>query len=171
MRLWDIRSGRCDATLDPRTGAAGVVGLPAPASKVHKVGKGSLLVQSKRTRRSWVSSIASDESGKWVACGVGTQGACGHLALWHLPSRRITSTMPTAGHPQAVIMLPGRIISAGNEDAVYHWGRSGKMTARVPCSSRSVFSLAACPSKELICCAGDASVDMYTSYLLHGSTL
>ena len=88
--------------------------------------------------------------------------------------------MPSAGCPQAVCFdaEDDTVISAGNENVVLHWKKSGQVLARVAARSPSLFSLttATVPvnggrQPVLVATGVGKSFDVYTNPFIPGIAL
>eukprot|EP00466_Bigelowiella_natans_P000737 jgi/Bigna1/74424/fgenesh1_pg.29_\ len=160
VRGWDVRTHKEAFVLNPLTGKEMVKNNHSGVSSKGGGGGGGGGGDTKRA--AWIGCLASDLSGNWMASG----GGDSFVALWHIGSRRVTCTMPTAGTPQAVMFYNDTVVSAGNESFVFHWSMSGEMIGKVGCKSKSVFSLAAAnktssSSKQQFVATGLNSIDLY----------
>jgi len=142
VRGWDPRTSSQVFALNPLTGTE--------------------FAHEDEKKGSWIGCLCSDDSGSWMACGGGDR----YVALWHVGSRRIITTMPTAGTPQAVVMFEDRVISGGNQSYVFHWSKSGELMGRAACKSKSVFSLAVnrAKSPHQLVAAGLTCIDLFVNH-------
>ncbi|KAL1518734.1 hypothetical protein AB1Y20_003019 [Prymnesium parvum] len=147
VRLWDVRSCRCEHKLRPD--------LPplAPSGGGETAGLGA------------VSCLALDDSAGWLVAG----WSDGFLCSVEMQTLACVACMPTAAPPQAVCFEAAsefRFFSVGAEPGLYSWDLSGHLDSRATCSSPSVFSVAAAalPGGGQIVAAGgvDCTVDLFT---------
>lgn len=130
----------------------------------------------------YISGIhIEQEGGNWAAIGCGAlemnnnngYGAGnndgyggGLLAMWHLPTRTITSSHTTREQIQSLTHDSNHdcIVTCGNENVVSYWSWSGeRRKERVWCSPLSCFGLATNETNGMmaVCGVGD-TVDCYT---------
>lgn len=137
--LWDLRSpGPPVSRVNPAAGAECAAGAGGP----------------------YLSCLATDETGDWMACGGGSR----FVTLWHTPSRAVVSTMPSSCVPQALAWYDGTVLAGYNERHVVRWSPGGRRVGRLAASSKLVWSLAvnrASPTRELAVTGITARVDVF----------
>eukprot|EP01104_Vermistella_antarctica_P019464 TRINITY_DN7631_c0_g1_i1.p1 TRINITY_DN7631_c0_g1~~TRINITY_DN7631_c0_g1_i1.p1 ORF type:complete len:389 (-),score=20.83 TRINITY_DN7631_c0_g1_i1:11-1177(-) len=135
VRIWDSKSYKCTGVLDPSRSEARV---PTHHDMSAHSASPSPSGSSSGGGGKWISSIAVDGSGNWVACG----GGVGFLSVWHLGSRAVTAYMPTQSNTHSLAFWGSEIVSVGNEPYVTEWYMDGRMKKRFLSSNRCLYAIA-----------------------------
>ncbi|XP_002126963.2 THO complex subunit 6 homolog [Ciona intestinalis] len=117
VKTWDIRSASCTSTITPN--------------------KNKQLARPETGH--FMSCVAVDENGEWLACGGGP-----HASLWHLRSKSMAGILKTSNTnyiSHRIMFYNDEIISVGNQPAVYRWSVNGEKKAEIPCSINRIFSI------------------------------
>ncbi|XP_024534687.1 THO complex subunit 6-like [Selaginella moellendorffii] len=141
-RIWDCRSGRCTAVLDPWN--------------VQRVARA-------KSRLPWVSCVAVDASENWMACGTG--GGC--VTLWNLPMVAAATRITTAGAPQDVAFTTDEIVVVGVQPHLSRFTFGGKLSSQVACAPLSSFAVSLHPSGVTAVGGHGGMVDVISSYGSH----
>ncbi|EDV22660.1 uncharacterized protein TRIADDRAFT_59146 [Trichoplax adhaerens] len=112
----------------------------------------------------WISAMATDTDGNWMACG----GATG-LSIWHLQSRTLTSSCnDITACVRDVVFYDGNFITVGDNHHVTHTTINGEVTATIPTSSSPNFAIQInenLNSKPVLCTAGNSiMIDIFINF-------
>ncbi|RDD37182.1 THO complex subunit 6-like protein [Trichoplax sp. H2] len=112
----------------------------------------------------WISAMATDADGNWMACG----GATG-LSIWHLQSRTLTSSCnDITACVRDVVFYDGNFITVGDNHHVTHTTINGEVTATIPTSSSPNFAIQInenLNSKPVLCTAGNSiMIDIFINF-------
>ncbi|KAF7988746.1 hypothetical protein HCN44_007056 [Aphidius gifuensis] len=138
VKFWDLRNLEHTSTLTPSLN--GQISRP-------KLGK-------------WIGAVDFTED--WLLCGGGPS-----LSLWHLRTMETATIfdLPDEGIHVASIH-DERIIAGGCMPAVYHLNYQGEVLAKVPTSSKTVYSIVHCekPQKILSISGSSNNIDICTNF-------
>lgn len=115
VRFWDIRTGSCSHIVKP-----GETDCARPNSG------------------SWIGCVAVDDN--WMVCGGGTSAG-----LWHLGSMSLAKVLNSGtadSDTHAAIVVKDKIITGSSKSRIFHWNYRGDLTADVPVSPNTVYSIA-----------------------------
>lgn len=154
LRLWDLRSSKCEHTLRPDApplvrppfkpagGTGGTGGLARqPTAEVATLGAGGAKLGAGKVVGGWCGCVGLDEGENWMAAGWGD----GFLVTIEMNMLGSVACLPTAAPPTAVCFEPGSdfsLVSVGAESALYSWRLTGELETRAACSSPSALGLA-----------------------------
>eukprot|EP00727_Mastigamoeba_balamuthi_P014287 m51a1_g9481 hypothetical protein (341) ;mRNA; f:608201-609909 len=126
--LWDLRTRTCEATFAPprARGASGAGG--------------------------WVSAVAVDPTGEWLACATG--GADGCLSLWHIPSRLNVLVTDRLAARALVWSQESQVVCGLADGSVQRVRMTGSLEARASTCLPCIHALALCPDGKTVIAAG-----------------
>lgn len=112
VKFWDLREKRSTAQLEPYKN-----------EKLHRPELGK-----------WQGTVSVTDD--WLVTGGGSR-----FSLWHLRSLECTTVYPFVGAAHVSSFLDDSILVAGDHSHLYQYSFNGDVTAEVPVSAASVYSV------------------------------
>lgn len=141
VRLWDLRTN-------------GKIGCIKPAEQKS-------LAQP--AIGPWISSVALDEDGEWMACGGGPKAS-----LWYLRSMSLAAPLPVPdSSTHQVLFHDDQVMCAGSDGHIHHWSLNGTAKSHIPSSIGTIYSVAvnskSSKAKVLAAAGSSPDIDIFTN--------
>ena len=179
VRLWDVRSAKCEHVVTPTTlAASSTASSGAKAGGGTVGGGGGAAATTGGGVGGWCGCVGVDDDETWLVAG----WSDGFLCSLDLNTRAVVACMPTAAAPLAAAFEPGsdfHVVSIGAESGLYHWRLTGELETRATCSSPTALGLAISgkvggkeSGQQVIAVGGSAgTVDVFTDLSHRAFTL